>query len=163
MPKKTDTNYKFNTKRKNKWLRLYRQRGTVSAACYGTRISRGTYYHAMKNDSVFAEKKHCIDEGIYDEVEKSLFEIATGTTVKEVKKVIKGDTIVEETITEKELAPNIKAINTVLNNNRSDQYKDRQNIDHTITDKRVSISYEPFDTTGNQSEDNESIQEDGTE
>ena len=74
MKKKKDA-YKFNSKKKEQWLEVYKKSGSVTRASNAVNISRPTVYGAIKNDIKFREKKEDFDNLIDDTVEKNLFDL----------------------------------------------------------------------------------------
>lgn len=136
--------WKFNDRRKKKWLQVYQRRGTISSACYAVDITRQTYLNAMIKDPKFAASKNEIDNTIHDSVEKSLVERARGMKITEKRIKTEKGVETERLVTVKEIPPDVGACVMHLTNRRPEDWKNTQKVDHTLTEKKVILSYEPF-------------------
>lgn len=61
---------------REKWLEIYAEKGTVTAACKAVRISRDTAYRARKADEEFAAAWDKEENAVTDLLEKTLVEVA---------------------------------------------------------------------------------------
>lgn len=59
-----------------KWLEVYAEKGTVTAACKVVGISRETAYATRKRDPEFAEAWDKLEHAVTDLLEKTLVEVA---------------------------------------------------------------------------------------
>lgn len=81
-----------------------------------------------KNPEFFAEVMAAKDK-VDDKAERTLFERAMGYKVKETKVTMDGQgAVLERTVTQKEIPPDVGSLVFWLKNRRRDQWKDRWDI-----------------------------------
>ncbi|HNT42519.1 MAG TPA: phBC6A51 family helix-turn-helix protein [Tenuifilaceae bacterium] len=113
---------------------------TIKEVCANVGINEDTYYDWQKNKSDFSEAikkaRHDYDSMILVECEKSLTKLIKGFEVEESKTTfIEGKDglprVKEKQVTKKYFPPNLGALIHFQTNKAPEQWKNRQNIDHT--------------------------------
>lgn len=120
---------------------------TNSQICEMVGISEETFYAWKKGKPEFSESL----KKAYDEKYARIAGMAIGglkkllgghryeEVIKELKKTEDGDEMVEVKRTTKEVMPNATAVIFALKNKDSDNFKDKQQIDHTSNGQTIGV------------------------
>jgi len=76
--------------KKERWLNGYKQNFNRTAACDAIGIARSTLWRWIKDDHNFAEKVMEIEEGLIDEIEGKLLDLALGGNLQAIKIFLKA-------------------------------------------------------------------------
>ena len=76
--------------RKKKWLDSYRKTFNKASACKAVKVNRSTAWRWVKDDLDFAEKVVEIEEGLIDEIEGKLLDLALGGNLQAIKTFLKA-------------------------------------------------------------------------
>ena len=109
--------------------------GTVNELCRHLGVHTSTFYACMKENDRFYRAVMRVRERADDRVEASLFDRAVGYSYTEISRKSgsgkDGGVVDEETVHEKELAPDVGAQMNWLKNRRPDKWRDKVELEVT--------------------------------
>jgi hypothetical protein len=76
--------------KKEKWLNAFKQSLNRTVACEAIGIARSTLWRWIKDDHNFAEKVMEIEEGLIDEIEGKLLDLARSGNLQAIKTFLKA-------------------------------------------------------------------------
>jgi len=129
--KKRKRPYKIDTKKKEQWLRAYKETKSFINACKSVSITRQSMYDYLKKDLKFARGKKEIDDETIEVAVSNLHKRANGFEYTEVRVERENSIITKQTATKKFIAPDVGALVFLLCNKDPDNWKNTNKVEHT--------------------------------
>jgi transposase-like protein len=138
---------KYSEEMKETLAKLIKKGSTVTSACNSVGINKTTFYDWMKNKVDFSNAVKEAQSVANAKIENALFKTAHGYTVteKEYRSMqMRGFETEKKLVktTKKKVLPNVTAQIFWLKNRNSEEWRDRQDIEHS---GEVGVKYEISD------------------